>query len=150
MVRDPHEEGAELRVLVVDDHIDAATSLTTLLQLLGCRAALAFGGSMALRVARLFRPDVVILDLDMPGLDGCEVLQEMRELEETPTHTLYVCLTGRSEPEDRRRCEAAGFHRFFSKPLDPDELAALIEEGRLRANRQRAAAQPGEGPAERP
>ena len=133
MVNHHREEGAELRVLVVDDHIDAATSLTYLLQLLGCRSALSFGGSMALRIARLFRPDVVILDLDMPGLDGCEVLQEMRELEETPAHTLYVCLTGRSEPGDRRRCEAAGFHRFYSKPLDPDELAALIAEGRLRA-----------------
>src|SRR4051812_4136963 len=60
-------EVPELRALVVDDNVDAATSLSYLLQLLGCKTAVAFGGGMGLRVAQLFQPAIVFLDLDMPG-----------------------------------------------------------------------------------
>lgn len=131
MVED-QDDGAELRVLVVDDNVDAATSLSYLLQLLGCKTATAFGGHMACRVARLFQPSLVVLDLDMPGPDGCAVLQALQEQDDGPVNALYVCLTGRNEPGDRQRCLEAGFHHFHSKPLLPEELAALLAEARQR------------------
>lgn len=64
----------ELRVLVIDGNMDAANALSYLLQVAGCRTAVAFGGSMGLRVAQLFKPSLVFLYLQMPGGDGCEVL----------------------------------------------------------------------------
>ena len=126
-------EFPELRALVVDDNVDAATSLSYLLQLLGCKTAVGFGGVMGVRVAHLFQPAIVFLDLDMPGPDGCEVLNELKKLEGQISNVLYVCLTGRSEPGDEERCIAAGFDRFISKPMEPAALHALLGEARDRA-----------------
>lgn len=128
----PNVDGPELRVLVVDDNVDAATSLSYLLQLLGCKTAVAFGGEMALTVAKLLRPSLVFLDLDMPGRDGCEVLKLMRDLDDRLREALYVCLTGRSDPSDKERCTAAGFDIFVSKPLEPVMLGELLDQARSR------------------
>lgn len=120
----------EVRALVVDDSVDAATSLAYLLQILDCRTAVAFGGPMALRVAQLFRPAIVFLDLDMPGQDGFEVLAALRKDEGPVATALVVCLSGRSE--DERRCLDAGFDRFVSKPIQPSVLHDLLVEARRR------------------
>ena len=118
---------AECRVLVIDDNIDAATSLSYLLQMLGCKTAVAFGGATALRVAELFRPQIVFLDLDMPGDNGIEVLQRLKLQEIDAAGAYYVCLTGRSEPEDEAKALGAGFDRFVRKPMGPDTLAAILQ-----------------------
>jgi CheY-like chemotaxis protein len=124
-----------LRALVVDDNVDAATSLSYLLQLLGCKTAVAFGGTMALRVAQLFQPSLVFLDLDMPGQDGCETLVEIRNLGGAVSSALFVCLTGRSEPADEKRCLDAGFDHFVAKPMEPDVLREVLEEAGKKAAR---------------
>ncbi|HLL17829.1 MAG TPA: response regulator [Rubrivivax sp.] len=122
----------ELRVLIVDDEIDTATSFSYVLQILGCKTAVAFGGAMGLRVAQLFQPNLVFIDLGMPGADGCETLAAVRGLEGAVASAMFVCLTGRSDA-DEQRCLQAGFDRFVNKPMDAALLPELLAEARSRA-----------------
>ena len=110
-----------LRVLVVDDFRDAADSLALLLKLLGHDARAVYDGPTALRVAASFRPDVVLLDLGLPGLDGYAVARRLRG-----QVGLLVAATGFGQEEDRRRCREAGFDRFLLKPLDLGELQRVL------------------------
>lgn len=128
---------ARLRVLVVDDNVDAATSLCSLLRHMDCEAKAAFEIRSALEEAGRFKPAVVLLDLEMPGADGCQVLAEMKALDDDLHDAFYVCLTGSSPTENRRRCEAAGFHRFQSKPLWLQDLTQILDEGRARLSKSR-------------
>jgi CheY-like chemotaxis protein len=116
----------EVRVLVVDDSVDAATSLGYLLQLMGAKTAVAFGGEMALRLVRLFQPAVVLIDLRMPGLDGCEVMARARALAECRSGTLFVCFSASRDRQDEERCLRAGFDHFVLKPVDPSQLARIL------------------------
>lgn len=119
---------AELRILVIDDEIDSATSLTSILQALGHRSTCAFGGEMGTRIAQLFRPHLVFLDLAMPGSGGCEVLSEIRQVLPPEDEPMFVCLTGHSSDEAEARCRQAGFHRFVRKPMPAQELLEILEE----------------------
>lgn len=146
----PDETGpTELRVLIVDDDIDTATSFSYVLQILGCKTAVGFGGAMGLRVAQLFQPNLVFLDLGMPGADGCETLIAAKAMEGSVSTAMFVCLTGRSDPAEERRCLDAGFDRFVSKPMDPSLLPELLAEARARAAGA-APVQPGEQIADPP
>lgn len=128
-IRNPTDE---LRVLVADDNADAATSLCVLLGVLGCHTAVAFDGDTALSLTRLYRPHISFIDMDMPVMDGCEVVARVRA--ELPEHQqIFICLTGRSEPQDEERCLASGFHVFVPKPLELDALVALLAKCRERA-----------------
>lgn len=126
-------EFPDLSVLVVADNVDAATSRSYLLQLLGCKTAVAFGATMGLRVAQLFQPALVLLDLDMPGQDGCEVLAEAKKENSNLCNAWSVCLTGRDHPEDEERCIRAGFDLFVRKPLEPAAMQAILIDARRRA-----------------
>lgn len=128
----PEPIPVELRALVIDDNVDAATSLSYLLQLLGCKTAVAFGGETGLRVAQLFQPTLMFLDLDMPGRDGYEVIAEARRFDGPVAQALFVCLTARNESTDEQRCLDAGFDRFLTKPMKPGALQLLLEEARER------------------
>jgi two-component system OmpR family response regulator len=143
----------EVRVLVVDDNVDAATSLGYLLQLMGAKTAVAFGGEMALRLVRLFQPMLVLIDLHMPGPDGCEVMRRARALPGFEPGALFVCFSASREPEDRRRCMDAGFDYFVSKPVDPAELANILgaaqerQRGQARVTPRRAGRPPADASA---
>ncbi|MFL6698684.1 MAG: response regulator [Vitreoscilla sp.] len=128
----------ELRVLVVDDDIDAANSLSYLLQISGHPTAVAYGGSMGLRIAQLFKPALVFLDLQMPGEDGCEVLAEAKRNGILP-RALYVCLTGSAEPDARSKCLAAGFSFFVPKPMTAEALGEILRAARAHAGLRRRA-----------
>jgi len=132
---------AELRVLVIDDEIDSATSLTSLLQSLDCRTACAFGGDTGTRIAQLFGPDLVFLDLAMPGNGGCEVLAEIRGAFLPEDEPMFVCLTGDSSADAEDRCRQAGFHRFVRKPMPATEMLDILEEARNRATTREASTQ---------
>lgn len=119
---------AELRILVIDDEIDFATSLTSILQSLGHRTTCAFGGDTGTRIAQLFRPQLVFLDLAMPGSGGCEVLSGIRQALPAEDGPMFVCLTGDSSEEAEERCRRAGFHRFVRKPMPAQELLEILEE----------------------
>ncbi|MET0335334.1 MAG: response regulator [Rhizobacter sp.] len=122
-----------LRALVIDDHVDVANVTCELLQLLGCKTAAAFGGITGARLAELFRPDIVFLDFGMPDLDGEGALTRIREAGRVDA--LFVCMTGRDDPELRERSLQAGFDHFITKPVEPEVFARLIDQVRQAKHR---------------
>ncbi len=118
------------RVLVVDDNIDHAETLGLILRLEGHEVQAVTEGSAVLEVARVFRPDAVILDIGLPGtLSGYDVARQLRTLEGQEAMIL-VALTGYGQEEDRRRSDEAGFDYHVVKPADPEALQELIGKGR--------------------
>lgn len=113
------------RVLVVDDNHDAAQSLGTLLQLLGAEVQVAYSGADALAVLDSYQPDVVLLDLGMPNIDGYEVAKQIRQRSEFQNMTL-IALTGWGQEEARQRTELAGFDHHLIKPADVSALQTLF------------------------
>jgi PAS domain S-box-containing protein len=118
-------EACDRRILVVDDNRDAAESLGMLLELWGCTVRVAFDGPQALGLLESFRPDVVLLDIGMPEMDGYEVARKMRT-KPLGRSVLLIALTGWGQEEDKRRARAAGFDEHLRKPVDPAALNALI------------------------
>jgi CheY-like chemotaxis protein len=111
------------RVLVVDDNVDAAETLTMLLELLGHEARAAHDGASALALARDFRPEITFLDIGLPGMSGHEVARQFRD-DAGLAGCMLVALTGWGTEDDKRRCQEAGFDLHLTKPVDP----AAIEE----------------------
>ncbi len=123
-----HDSGnRSLRVLIVDDNVDAADTLADLIQLWGHGVRIAHDGPTALERAPEFRPEVVLLDIGLPGMDGFEVARRLREMPEL-RGSLLVAITGFGQPEDRRRTEQAGFARHLVKPMNPQELQSLLAD----------------------
>src|SRR5262249_36760075 len=118
------------RVLVGDDNMDACQSLAKLLELAGHEVRIAHDGQAALDLARVYRPEVVLLDIGLPQLDGYEVARRLREQPATE-HALLIALTGYGQAEDRRRSQEAGFNAHLLKPLDLDELQQLLARPRI-------------------
>jgi signal transduction histidine kinase/CheY-like chemotaxis protein len=127
-VREPersHERGA--RVLVVDDNRDAAETLGELLSMSGYRVALAHDGESAVHAALEQAPDVVLLDIGLPDIDGYEACRRIRALAgERPP--VLVAVTGWGQESDRDSARRAGFDAHVTKPVEPDALIALLEE----------------------
>lgn len=115
----------QLRVLVVDDNVDAAQAIEQLLRVEGHHALVAYSGQEALDVAREFRPDVAFLDLGMPGMNGFETARRFRQGEHLHS-TLLVALTGWGTDEDRHKSASAGFDRHLTKPIEAAELEEVI------------------------
>lgn len=113
------------RVLVVDDNHDAAESMGILLKLLGADVHVAYSGPEALEALPGYRPDVVLLDIGMPGMDGHEVARRIRQQPELQKVTL-IALTGWGQDKDRRESHTAGFDYHLIKPADVDALQALL------------------------
>lgn len=113
-----------LRILVVDDNIDAAESLSMLLALSGHLTSLAHTGPDALSKAKALKPDVVLLDIGLPGMTGYEVAQQLRR--DQSHRPILIALTGWGAEEDRRRAHEAGFDHHLVKPVDGDALAAIL------------------------
>jgi CheY-like chemotaxis protein len=120
------QERAPLKVLVVDDNADSAETLSELLPIWGHEARIAYDGESALRLVGEFRPDVVLLDIGLPGMDGFEVARRIRQ-GATPVHRL-VAMTGYGDDEDRRKAREAGFDGHLVKPVDPDLLQKTLGE----------------------
>jgi PAS domain S-box-containing protein len=118
--------GTARRILVVDDNIDAAVSIATLIELLGHTIAVAHSGCDALSVAADFLPDWVFLDIGMPGMDGHELARHIRA---TPSFAAMklVALTGWGSEEDRRRSRESGFDFHLVKPVDISQIESLID-----------------------
>lgn len=116
-----------LRVLLVDDNVDAAVTLAQLIGLWGHEALIAHEGSTAIELARRERPDVVLLDIGLPGMDGYEVARHLRAASET-RDALLVAVTGYSQKSDRERALDAGFQHHLVKPLDTARLVELLAD----------------------
>ena len=125
------------RVLIADDNADAAESLSLLVQMAGHVTWTANDGVAALAACAGFDPQVALLDIGMPGLNGYEVAQRLRA-DPARAQMLLGALTGWGSPDNREQARLAGFDRCYSKPIDPDELIQLlastdIEQARAQA-----------------
>lgn len=114
-------------IMLVDDNVDALEAMTMTLETLGHTVVTAPDGPSAIACAASVRPDVVLLDLGMPTMDGFETARRLREIPELRNARL-VALTGFGQPDDRRRTRAAGFDLHLVKPADLNALTRLLEE----------------------
>jgi PAS domain S-box-containing protein len=113
------------RILIVEDNVDSAESMAILLRLDGYEVHIAHNGLVALEEAQTFQPDVTLLDLNLPEMDGYEVARRLR-LEPALADMTLVAMTGYGQEEDRWRTQEAGFHFHFVKPVDLDRLQELL------------------------
>lgn len=119
--------GPKRRVLVVEDNLDSVHSMAALVRMMGHEVEFAINGFAALDVARKFRPDVVLLDIGLPDINGYEVARQVRALPGVRQPRL-IALTGWGQEQDRRQSREAGFDAHMVKPVDPDELARTLAE----------------------
>jgi PAS domain S-box-containing protein len=120
-----HKPGTKCRVLIADDNRDSADSLAMLLQIMGNEVGTAYDGEQAVEAAAALRPEVVVLDLGMPKLDGYEACRRIRE-QPWGRGMFLIALTGWGQEEDRHRTAEAGFNQHMVKPVDPDVLMKLL------------------------
>jgi PAS domain S-box-containing protein len=114
-----------MNILVVDDNQDSANSLAALLRLDGHEAQMVYDGATALRKLPTYKPDVVILDVGLPGLDGYTVCELLRE---SGYDGLVIAVTGYGTEDDQRRAEQAGFNFHLTKPVEPEDIEILINQ----------------------
>jgi two-component system CheB/CheR fusion protein len=137
--REPAPGGTSTRarsVLVVDDNRDAADTLADLISLWGHEVRCAYEGAGGLQAAGEYRPDVILLDISMPGMSGYDVARALRRHAHLD-RTLLVALTGYGQEEDRRRALEAGFDHHLTKPVDPELLRRFLDQPeRAEADRQ--------------
>jgi signal transduction histidine kinase/CheY-like chemotaxis protein len=124
-VKAPRRDHTSRHILVVDDNVDAATSLATLLEMRGHRVRTCFGGAAAFEAASASPPEVAFIDLNMPHPDGIELSQLIRG-QPWGTAVKLIALTGMGQPDDHARTRAAGFDEHLTKPVNPDDLLTAI------------------------
>lgn len=115
------------KILIVDDNRDAASSLAMLLELSGNKTESAFDGLSAIETAARFQPDVILLDIGLPGINGYEVARRMRA-EPWGKKLKLVAVTGWGQAEDRERSREAGFDAHLVKPIDHAALMKLLAD----------------------
>jgi CheY-like chemotaxis protein len=124
MPGDAPRRGLQRRVLVVDDHVDAARALELLLSRMGHSVDVAHNGQAAVRMARAARPDIVLLDLNLPDMSGHTVARQLREFLGNTVH--IVAVTGFGSEEDRHEAIEAGIDQHIVKPIDLNVLKSLV------------------------
>ena len=118
-------EPARRRLLVVDDNVDAAQTLGAIFEIHGHEVRVAYSGSEGLRIATEWQPDVGVLDIGIPDLNGYELCRGIRERSGDWRPLLIAC-TGWGQPEDVERARLAGFDHHLVKPVDPDAVLTLL------------------------
>ena len=113
------------RALIIDDNRDAATTMSMFVEELGGSALTAHDGAAGLAAIESFQPDIVFMDIGMPGLDGYEVCRRIREIPSL-RHVVIVAVTGWGQVQDKRRALDVGFDAHLTKPVDPDAVAQLL------------------------
>jgi PAS domain S-box-containing protein len=121
-----HVSSDRVRILVADDNEDAATTLAMILRAEGHELAIAHDGIEALELAEKLKPQLILLDIGMPRLDGYGTARRLRE-QPWGRNACLVALTGWGQEEDKRRATEAGFDEHFTKPVDPSQLAGLVD-----------------------
>jgi signal transduction histidine kinase len=113
------------RALIIDDNRDAAATMSMFVQELGGASMTAHDGGSGLEAMEAFHPDIVFMDIGMPGLDGYEVCRRIRQMP-SQRHVVLVAVTGWGQAQDKRRALEAGFDAHLTKPVDPDAVAQLL------------------------
>jgi PAS domain S-box-containing protein len=121
----PVDRSSVLRILVVDDNRDSAESLGKLMRMAGHQVRIAHNGTAALEAVRTFQPGILLLDIEMPGMNGYEVARRVRA-QPSMKDVLIVAMTGYGSEGVRRRCREAGFDHHLVKPIDLDDLQRLL------------------------
>jgi CheY-like chemotaxis protein len=116
-------------IMIVDDHIDAAESLSEFLKALGHVTHIAHDGKSALQKASCLQPEIVILDIGMPGMNGYQVAQLLRS-EVGLTSAVLIAVSGFVQESDRIAAQAASFDHHFAKPIDIPRLIAVLNRAR--------------------
>ena len=124
------------RILVADDNRDAAETLANMLRLFGHEVCIAYNGEEAVRAAAAFKPDLALMDIGMPRMNGYDAARCIRD-QPGGQDVLLVALTGWGQPDDKRRSSSAGFDQHLVKPLDPAVLGRLIENAAHKNSSQR-------------
>jgi CheY-like chemotaxis protein len=134
------------RVLVVDDNADSADTLASVLSLaLSCEVYTAYDGRTAVELASEHYPDVVIMDITMPGMDGTETVQVLRKLFSGHRQPKFIAVTGLSAGDNERRLLSSDFDAFVAKPVDIDLMLGLLADAAPSA--AAAASAPSAAPA---
>ena len=121
----PGNTAVSRRILVVEDHLDSVHTLTYLLRQSGHHVQYAINGYVALTIARTFRPEIVLLDLGLPGINGFEVCRRLKR--EPGLQARIIAITAMGTDEDRARSRAAGCDHHLVKPVSPQVLFSLLE-----------------------
>lgn len=124
---EPAAPKSSLTILIVDDNRDAANSLAMLLRIMGNDTRTAYDGQEGMDMAEKFRPDVALLDISLPKLNGYQMCRRIRE-QPWGIGIVLIAVTGRGQDEDRRRSQEAGFDHHMVKPVDPKALMNLLAE----------------------
>jgi len=128
-------EQEPLRVLVVDDNVDSAETMAMLLRIWGHAVHVAYNGTEALRLARKHAPQLILLDIGLPGMDGFEVARRLRKLGKA-RRAVVLAVSGYSQPDDRLHALSAGFDDYLVKPVDPGELRQFVTRAQRAAQRR--------------
>ncbi|MGH8199357.1 MAG: response regulator [Steroidobacteraceae bacterium] len=128
--QDTGESAVKRRLLVVDDNRDAAESMSMLLEMWGHEVTFAYDGPSAIETAQQWRPEAVFLDIGLPGMDGYQVAERLRELPQAKDAVL-IAITGYGQQDDRLRSQRAGIDHHLVKPVAPDALRNLIDSLQL-------------------
>ena len=123
--KSPQAIAHRARILVVDDNVDMVRGLVRLLELLGHDVQTAYDGPTAIETARVHRPEFVLLDLGLPGMDGYQVATRLRQ-EQGSQDAVIIAVTGYGQEDDRCRSREAGFNHHLVKPIDHNVLITLI------------------------
>jgi CheY-like chemotaxis protein len=118
---------APMRILIADDNRDAAEALSQFLARTGHSIFLAYDGRQAIELANQLKPEVAVLDIGMPEIDGYEVARRLRA-EAWSARLVLVAVTGWGQAHDKNEAFAAGFNHHFTKPIDPGRLESLLAE----------------------
>jgi CheY-like chemotaxis protein len=119
------ESKGKRRILVVDDNVDAATTLARILKLSGHEVEIVHDGAAALLAARRLRPAFIFLDIGLPGMDGFQVAESLRK-EPGFERARVIGVTGSASEEDRRRLRDAGVDYYLVKPVDVNLVVSLV------------------------
>jgi DNA-binding response OmpR family regulator len=121
----PQKQGRSHKILIVDDNIDCADMLGEALAIVGHDVAVAYDGQEALRQQLVFKPDVAVVDIALPAMDGCELAVRLRGATASPL--CLIALSGFGGIEDRQHTSEAGFQAHLLKPIDLRALCDCIE-----------------------
>jgi CheY-like chemotaxis protein len=122
-------ESPRLRILIVDENVDAARILGVLCGEMGHECTFAYDGVAALEAARRLQPDVILLDLGLPRMDGFEVARQLRT-DPAFRDVLIIAVTGFASEEDRKRSREVGIDQHLVKPADPAFIESLLRRRR--------------------
>lgn len=126
-IKTSNESSVKLKILVVDDNVDAANSLASYLEVIGHEVSVEHDGASAIKKAELYQPHVILLDTGMPGLNGYEVATYIRK-QSWDKPIRLVAITGWGQAEDRQKSAQAGFDAHFVKLVDLKILTNLLSE----------------------